>query len=88
MPISVALQSEITIDDCCTARGKIPFQLDDDLIYWQDCYYIRMRSKQSFLHRLLLIQVTFFSLGISRDIALEILLWDVSGSIAMMVLLA
>jgi hypothetical protein len=39
LPISVALQGEITKDDCCTARGKIPLQLDDGLIYWQDCYY-------------------------------------------------
>jgi hypothetical protein len=39
MPISVALQGETTVDDCCTARGKIPLQLDDGSIYWQDCYY-------------------------------------------------
>ncbi len=24
MPISIALQGETTIDDCCTARGKFP----------------------------------------------------------------
>jgi hypothetical protein len=45
MPISVALQGEITIDDCCTARGKIPLQLDDGLIYWQDCYYSKNAVK-------------------------------------------
>jgi hypothetical protein len=39
LPISVTLQGEITQDDCFTACGKIPFQLDDGLIYWQDCYY-------------------------------------------------
>ena len=39
MPISVALQGETTLDNCCTARGKFPLQLDDSLIYWQDCYY-------------------------------------------------
>jgi hypothetical protein len=39
MPISVALQGETTVNDCCTAHGKIPLQLDDSLIYWQDCYY-------------------------------------------------
>jgi hypothetical protein len=39
MPILVALQGEITIDDCCTARGTIPLSLDDGSIYWQDCYY-------------------------------------------------
>jgi hypothetical protein len=39
LPISVALQGEITKDDCCTARSKIPLQLDDGLIYWQDSYY-------------------------------------------------
>ena len=37
--ISFALQGEITQDDCCTARGKIPLQLDDGSIYWQACYY-------------------------------------------------
>jgi hypothetical protein len=39
LPISVALQGEMTTDDCCTACGKIPLQLDDGSIYWQDCYY-------------------------------------------------
>jgi hypothetical protein len=39
MPILVALQGEITIDDCCTACGTIPLLLDDGSIYWQDCYY-------------------------------------------------
>jgi hypothetical protein len=39
IPISVDLQGVTTIDDCCTARGKIPLQLDDGLMYWQDCYY-------------------------------------------------
>jgi hypothetical protein len=39
IPISVALQGVTTIDDCCTARGKISLQLDDGSIYWQDCYY-------------------------------------------------
>jgi hypothetical protein len=39
MPILIALQGEITIDDCCTARGMIPLSLDDSSIYWQDCYY-------------------------------------------------
>jgi hypothetical protein len=39
LPISFALQGEITKDDCCTACGKIPLRLDDGLIYWQDCYY-------------------------------------------------
>jgi hypothetical protein len=39
MPILVALQGEITIDDCCTASGTIPLLLDDGSIYWQDCYY-------------------------------------------------
>jgi hypothetical protein len=39
LPVSVALQGEITTDNCCTACGKIPLQLDDGLIYWQDCYY-------------------------------------------------
>jgi hypothetical protein len=32
MLISVALQGEITIDDCCTARGKIP--LLDRNLFW------------------------------------------------------
>jgi hypothetical protein len=39
IPISVALQGVTTIDNCCMVRGKIPLQLDDGSIYWQDCYY-------------------------------------------------
>ncbi len=45
MPISVALQGEIRIDDCCTAHGKIPLQLEDGLMYWQDCYYSKNAVK-------------------------------------------
>jgi hypothetical protein len=45
MPISVAPQGKITIDDCCTARGKIPLQLDDGLIYWHNCYYSKNAVK-------------------------------------------
>ncbi len=37
LPISVAVESDLSIDDCCTARGQTPLQLDDGLIYWQDC---------------------------------------------------
>jgi hypothetical protein len=45
MPILVALQGEITIDDCCTAHGTIPLSLDDGSIYWQDCYYSKNAVK-------------------------------------------
>jgi hypothetical protein len=39
LPISVALHGELTLDDCCTARGMLPIQLDDGSVYWQTCYY-------------------------------------------------
>ncbi len=39
LPISVALHGESTMDDCCTARGWLPIQLDDGLVFWQQCYY-------------------------------------------------
>jgi hypothetical protein len=28
-----------SFNDCCTARGLTPIQLDDGSIYWQVCYY-------------------------------------------------
>jgi hypothetical protein len=39
--ISVALHGDIILDDCCTARGLLPLQLDDGSVYWQICYYSR-----------------------------------------------
>jgi hypothetical protein len=39
LPISVALHGESTMDDCCTAHGRLPIQLDDGLVFWQQCYY-------------------------------------------------
>ena len=30
-----------SIDDCCTARGMTPLQLDDGSIYWQVCYFCK-----------------------------------------------
>jgi hypothetical protein len=39
LTISVAVEGDLSIDDCCTARSRTPLQLDDGLIYWQDCYY-------------------------------------------------
>jgi hypothetical protein len=27
------------MDGCCTARGRLPIQLDDGLVFWQLCYY-------------------------------------------------
>jgi hypothetical protein len=41
LPISVALHGDITLDDCCMARGLLPIQLDDGSVYWQICYYSR-----------------------------------------------
>jgi hypothetical protein len=47
LPISVTLQGDITQDDCCTLHRKIPLQLDDGSIYWQDCYTtVKTRSRQ------------------------------------------
>jgi hypothetical protein len=41
LPISVAVEGDLLIDDCCTARGWTPLQLDDGSIYWQVCYYCK-----------------------------------------------
>jgi hypothetical protein len=42
IPISVATTSgSISIDDCCTKRGLIPFTLSDGSIYYQPCYYCK-----------------------------------------------
>jgi hypothetical protein len=41
LPISVAVEGDLLIDDCCTARGWTPLQLDDASIYWQVCYYCK-----------------------------------------------
>jgi hypothetical protein len=39
LSISVAVEGASSIDDCCTARGMTPIQLDDGSIYWQACYF-------------------------------------------------
>jgi len=39
LSISVAVEGASSIDDCCTARGMTPIQLDDGSIYWQVCYF-------------------------------------------------
>ncbi len=41
LPISVAVEGNLLIDDCCTVRGRTPLQLDDGSIYWQVCYYCK-----------------------------------------------
>jgi hypothetical protein len=41
LPISVAVEGDLLIDDCCTAHGWTLLQLDDGSIYWQDCYYCK-----------------------------------------------
>ena len=41
LSISVAVEGASSIDDCCTARGMIPLQLDDGSIYWQVCYFCK-----------------------------------------------
>jgi hypothetical protein len=41
LPISVAVEGDLLINDCCTARGWTPLQLDDGSIYWQVCYYCK-----------------------------------------------
>ena len=41
LSISVAVEGASSIDDCCTARGMTPLQLDDGLIYWQVCYFCK-----------------------------------------------
>ena len=39
LSISVAMEGASSLDDCCTARGMTPIQLDDGSIYWQACYF-------------------------------------------------
>jgi hypothetical protein len=39
LPITVALDNKVTLDDCCTKRGFIPLTLADGSIHWQICYY-------------------------------------------------
>jgi hypothetical protein len=39
LSISVAVEGASSLDDCCTARGMTPIQLDDGSIYWQACYF-------------------------------------------------
>jgi hypothetical protein len=39
LSISVAVEGASSIDDCCTACGMTPLQLDDGSIYWQVCYF-------------------------------------------------
>ncbi len=44
LSISVAAEGTSSIDDCCTACGMTPLQLDDGSIYWQACYFLRKRG--------------------------------------------
>ena len=41
LSISVAVEGDSSIDDCCTARDMTQLQLDDGSIYWQVCYYCK-----------------------------------------------
>jgi hypothetical protein len=41
LPILVALHGDITLDDCCTAWGLLPLQLNNGSVNWQICYYSR-----------------------------------------------
>ncbi len=41
LPISVAVEGDLLIDNCCTARSRTLLQLDDGSIDWQDCYYCK-----------------------------------------------
>jgi hypothetical protein len=41
LSISVAVEGDSSIDDCCTARGMTSLQLDDGSIYWQVCYFCK-----------------------------------------------
>ncbi len=45
LSISVALHGDSTINDCCTARGLLPLQLDDWSVCWQICYYSKNAVK-------------------------------------------
>ena len=85
IPISVALQGVTTIDDCCTVRGKIPLQLDDGLIYWQDCYYSKNAVETIISPQAIVDSSDVSNLDISQDIELEILPLDASNSVATMV---
>jgi hypothetical protein len=45
LSILVALHGDSTLDDCCTAQGLLPIQLDDGSVYWQICYYSKNAVK-------------------------------------------
>jgi hypothetical protein len=41
LPIFVAVEGDLSINNCCTACSWTPLQLDDGSIYWQVCYYCK-----------------------------------------------
>jgi hypothetical protein len=41
LPISAAVEGDLSIDDCCTVRSRTPLQLDKGSVYWQDCCYCK-----------------------------------------------
>ncbi len=84
MPIWVALQGEITIDDCCTVCGTIPLLLDDGSIYWQDCYYSKNAVKTIISPQAFIDSSDVFQSWHQLGYRIGILLRDVSGLIAMM----
>jgi hypothetical protein len=45
LPITVALDNKVTLNDCCTKRSFIPLTLADGSIHWQICYYCANAAK-------------------------------------------
>ncbi len=41
LPISVAVEGDLLINNCCTVCSRTPLQLDNGSIYWQICYYCK-----------------------------------------------
>jgi hypothetical protein len=85
MPISVALQGETTVDDYCTARGKILLQLDDGSIYWQDCYYSKNVVEMIVSPQAIVDLSDVFQSGTSQSTGVGTLLRDVFSLITMMI---
>jgi hypothetical protein len=84
LSISVAVEGASSIDDCCTARGMTPLQLDDGSINWQVCYFCTNVVKTIISLQAIVDSSDVFNRGIRQVIGVVYLLRDAYDLIVMM----
>jgi hypothetical protein len=62
LPITVALNNTVTLNNCCTKQGFIPLTLTDGSIHWQICYYCANAAETIISPQAILASSNVFSL--------------------------